>query len=182
MKKTSVIFFTLLLFTSCATSLNSLYSFDYPLTSQKAYSKNTNLSVNIPKGWFTAEDNECNCIDLWLIKDDFSQSLNFSIINVDEQTQNDIRKSGIQKLVEYNKIFTRAKFGKEFKGFLNEENFIIGDRQFFAYQYHDNRDKIVRVVIFQLDNLFYEFTAISKDSNNNEELWVIQNTVLTSIN
>jgi len=180
MKKLSAFIFSLLLFYSCSSAIKSIYDSNYPLTSQKAYSKNTNISVNIPDGWFTAEDNDCNCIDLWLIKDDFSQSLNFSIINVDEQTKNDIRKNGIQKLAEYDKIFIKAKIGNSFKDFFNEENFVIGSKQFYAVQYlYDNN--IVRIILFEHNNRFYELTAISKDPNKYEELWVIQNTVLTSI-
>lgn len=182
MKKIFALVFILLVFYSCSTAVNSLYEFDYPLTSRKAYSKNTNISVSIPDGWFTAEDNECKCIDLWLIKDDLSQSLNFNIINTDEKTVSDIREKGLGSLTEYNMIFVRAKLGSSFKGFLNEETFEMGKKQFYAYQYSDDSGRTVRVVLFGHNNRFYELTAISKDPGNYEQLWVIQNTVLTSLN
>lgn len=171
-----------LIFYSCSTAVKSLYEFDYPLTSRKAYSKNTNISVSIPDGWFTAEDNECKCIDLWLIKNDLSQSLNFTVINPDEKTVNEIRENGLSKLSEYNRIFVRARLGNSFKGFLNEESFELDKKQFHAYQYSDDSGRIVRVVLFGHNNRFYELTAISKDPGNYEQLWVIQNTVLTSLN
>lgn len=182
MKKLSAIIFLLTLFYSCSTTINSLYNFDYPLTSQKAYSKNTNISVNIPDGWFTAEENECKCIDLWLIKNDYSQSLNFTIINADDETRKNIHTNGILKLAEYSKLFVRAKSGNLFKGFFNEENFAIGKKQFYAYQYSDESGKNIRVVLFEHNNRFYELSAISNNSTDYEKLWVIQNTVLTSLN
>lgn len=182
MKKLFSLILVFLAVYSCSTALKSLYKFDYPLTPLKAYSKNTNISVSIPDDWFTAEDNECKCIDLWLIKNDLSQSLNFTVINPDEKTVNKIRENGLSKLAEYNRIFIRVRLGNSFKGFLNEENFELGNRQFHAYQYLDDAGRRVRVVLFGHNNRYYELTAISKDSDNYEQLWVIQNSVLTSLN
>lgn len=182
MKKISAFIFSLLLFYSCSSAIKSIYDSNYPLTAQKAYSKNTNISVNIPEGWFTAEDNDCNCIDLWLIKNDYSQSLNFAVINTDEKTKKNIQENGITKLAEYNKIFVKAKLGNSFKGFFNEENFELGKKRFYAYQYLDNSGKSVRVVIFEYNKRFFELSAITSNSDSYEQLWVIQNTVLTSLN
>lgn len=181
MKKLSASIFLIIFFYSCSTAIKSLYSFDYPLTSKKAYSKNSNISVYIPDGWFTAEDNECKCLEIWLIKNDYSQSLNFAVINTDEKTKRSIQKNGIAKLAEYNKIFVKTKLGNLFKGFFKEENFVIGNKQFYAYQYYDN-NKVVRIILFEHNNRFYELTALSNDSDDSERLWVIQNSVLTSLN
>ena len=52
----------------CSTGLSSIYSADYPLTKENAKSKSAQLTVKIPQGWFAAEDNENNLIDLWLVK------------------------------------------------------------------------------------------------------------------
>lgn len=182
MKKFAAYVFISLLIYSCSASINSLYSFDYTLTSQKAFSRNTNISVNIPDGWFTAVDNEYNRIDLWLIKNDFSQSLSFTVINADEETKKNIQKNGISKLAEYSKISIRAELGNSFKGFFNDENFDLGKNQFYAFQYNDKNAKTIRIVLFEHKNRFYQLTAISSGSNNYEQLWAIQNTVLTSLN
>ncbi|MEW6508760.1 MAG: hypothetical protein AB1432_13550 [Bacteroidota bacterium] len=167
---------------ACSTSLNSVYKFDYPLTQQRAFSKTTNISVKIPDGWFTAEDNECKCIDLWLIRNDYKQSLNFSLIHLDEETRKNIRQYGLNKLTSYNKIFVKVKFGNSFEGLLHDEIFEINGKQFSAYEYIDKEGSRNRVVLFEHNNNFYELTAVSREHGNNEQLWVIQNSVLTSLN
>ncbi|MDQ7817842.1 MAG: hypothetical protein RDU14_12525 [Melioribacteraceae bacterium] len=180
MKRLLFIVFVLLLH-SCSAVVKSIYDFDYPLKSETAYSNNSNISVKIPEGWFTAVDNECNCIDLWLIKDDYTQSLNFTLINLDEVTRNEVKTSGIKRVADYCKIFVRVKLGNSFKGFSGEESFELNGNLFFAYQYLDKDDKPVRVVVFEHQKRFYELTAISKESGNFEQLFSIQNSVLTSM-
>jgi hypothetical protein len=167
---------------ACSTSLNSIYKSDYPLTQQRAFSKTANISVKIPAGWFTAEDNESKRIDLWLIRNDYKQSLNFSLIHLDEKTRKNIRQHGLKKLTEYNKIFVKVKFGNSFKGFLQDEVFELNGKNFSAYEYIDKDGSRNRVVLFEHYNNFYELTAFSKEHGNNEQLWVIQNSVLTSLN
>lgn len=182
MKKLLIVIFVTLILYSCSPSLNSIYKFDYPLTQQSAFSKTTNISVKLPDGWFTAEDNECKCIDLWLIRNDYQQSLNFSSIHVDEATRKNILQNGIEKLAALSKISIKAKLGKYFKGFFNDEVFELNGKRFSAYEYENTEGIINRVVLFEHKNNFYELTAISKETGNYEQLWGIQNTVLTSLN
>jgi hypothetical protein len=166
---------------SCTTSLKSIYDFNYPLTSAIAYSYDSKISARIPEDWFTAIDNECNCIDLWLIKNDYTQSLNLTRLNLDDATKSEIKKLGIKKLVDYSKIFVRVKLGNSFKGFFNEEFWEINGNSFAGYQYLDKESIQVRVIVFEHGDRYYEFTAISKESGNFEQLFNIQNSVLSSI-
>ncbi len=182
MKRLSIVFFASLILYTCSPSLNSIYKFDYPLTQQSAFSKTTNISVKLPEGWFTAEDNECKCIDLWLIRNDYKQSLNFTSIHVNDITRKNILQNGIEKLAALSKISVKAKLGKYFKGFFNDEVFELNGKRFSAYEYENTEGIINRVVLFEYKNNFYELTAISKETGNYEQLWVIQNTVLTSLN
>jgi hypothetical protein len=182
MKRLLIVFFLTLILYSCSPSLNSIFKFDYPLTQQRAYSKTTNISVKLPDGWFTAEDNEYKCIDLWLVSNDYKQSLNFSLVHVDEATRKNILQNGIERLATFSKISVKARMGKSFKGFFNEEVFELNGKRFSAYEYENEDGIINRVVLFEHKNNFYELTSISKESGNYEQLRVIQNTVLTSLN
>jgi hypothetical protein len=113
-----------MLIQSCG-GISSIYNFNYPLTSETAKSKSSALSVKIPKGWSVIEDNECKCTDLWLVKDDYSATLNFVALNLDSLTTDNIRSDEINSLVQFSKSFIKAKYGNEFKGFTNEEMFEI---------------------------------------------------------
>ena len=165
----------------CSTGLSSIYSADYPLTKENAKSKSAQLTVKIPQGWFAAEDNENNLIDLWLVKGDYSATLNFIALNIDSLTMKDIRGDEINSIVKFSQAFRKAKYGKAMKEFVNQEKFEINQKQFAAYEYVDDSKRAIRVVVFCSGNKFYELSAIPFKTNNPQELYKIQNSVLNSI-
>jgi hypothetical protein len=167
---------------SCSSSKVSFYKLDYPLSSQIAFSKLSNLSVKIPENWFSAEDNEFKCIDLWLIKNDYTASLNFMKINFDDETLKEIEQEGITRVTDFSKVFVKAKLGKSFKSFFNDETFEINGKSFAAYQYVNSDGISVRTIVFEHKTRYYELTAISKENGNFEELFRVQNSVLTTLN
>ncbi|MHB8904940.1 MAG: hypothetical protein ACYC4T_06990 [Melioribacteraceae bacterium] len=176
-----LIIFTLLLLTSCSGSRSSIYNSDIPLTKEIAKSKSSQLSIRIPQGWFSAEDNENNLIDLWLIKDDYSATLNFVAMNLDSVTVKDIGGDEINNLVRLSELFRKAKYGKAIQKFSNQEIFEINKKQFAAYEYEDNSKRLIRVVVFSYGTKFYELSAIPVKTQNLQELYKIQNSVLSSI-
>jgi hypothetical protein len=165
---------------SCGSANSSIYNSDYPLTSEVANSQSGNIKVKIPQGWFTAQDNENNIIDLWLVKDDYSANLQFIQLNPDSLTRNEI-SSDPNVLVSLSKDFKRARYGKALNPFTNEEKFQVNNNVFFAYQYLDANKKNIRVVVFEKGNKYYELTAVPNKTNDNLELYRIQNSVLSSI-
>lgn len=167
---------------ACSSGLSSLYDYNYTLTNEIAKAKTTRLSVKIPQGWFTAEDNENKLIDLWLVKDDYSATLNFVALNIDSLTMKEIQSDEIKSVVEFSKAFKKAKYGKTFGGFVNQETFEINKKKFSAYEYLDDAKRNIRVVVFKSGNKFYELTAIPVKTQNLQELYKIQNSVLSLIN
>jgi len=159
-----------------------MYDSNYILTKEFAKAKSSQLSVKIPQGWFTAEDNENKLIDLWLVKDDYSATLNFIPLNIDSLTMKEIQSDEIKSAVEFSKVFKKAKYGKSFGGFVNQENFEINKKKFSAYEYLDDAKRNVRVVVFKSGGRFYELTAIPVKTQNLQELYKIQNSVLSAIN
>ncbi len=176
-----LIIFAFLFLTSCAGSHSSMYDSDIPLTKDIAKAKTSQLTIRIPQGWFTAEDNENNLIDLWLIKDDYSATLNFVTLNLDSATVKEIRSDETNNLVRLSELFRRAKFGKAIQKFTNQEIFEINKKQFAAYEYADNSKRLIRVVVFSYGAKFYELSAIPVKTQNLQELYKIQNSVLSSI-
>jgi hypothetical protein len=170
-----------MLIQSCG-GISSIYNFNYPLTSETAKSKSFALSVKIPKGWSVIEDNECKCTDLWLVKDDYSATLNFVVFNLDSLTTDNIRSDEINSLVQLSKGFIKAKYGNEFKGFTNDEMFELNKRKFAAYQYFDEKMRNIRVIILKSGKKYYELSAIPVKTKNLTDLFNTQNSVLNSIN
>jgi len=166
----------------CSNGFSSLYNMDYPLTNEIVKTKTSQLTVKIPQGWFTAEDNENNLIELWLVKDDYSATLNFIALNVDSLTMKEIRGDEINGIVKFSQAFRKAKYGKAMKEFTNQEVFEINKKQFAAYEYVDDFKRAIRVVVFSFGNKYYELSAIPFKTENPQELYKIQNSVLSSIN
>jgi hypothetical protein len=166
---------------SCGSSRTSMYYSDFTLTNEIAKSKSSQLNIKIPKGWFSAEDNENNLIDLWLIKDDYSATLNFVTLNLDSATVKEIHSDEINGLVKLSQLFRKAKFGKAIPKFSNQEIFEINKKQFAAYEYEDDLKRSIRVVVFSYGAKYYELSAIPVKTQNLQELYKIQNSVLSSI-
>jgi len=120
-------------------------------------------------------------IDLWLVKNDYSATLNFVALNVDSLTMKEIQSDEIKFVVEFSKAFKKAKYGKTFGGFVKQETFEMNKKKFSAYEYLDDAKRNIRVVVFKSGNKFYELSAIPVKTQNLQELYKIQNSVLSSI-
>ena len=162
---------------------SSLYKFDTELTSDKANSKTTDLSVSIPRGWFTAEDNHDKKIDLWLIKDDYSATISFVRINPDKESLTGSKRNGIKKIKEYsilnNKLIQRDKF----IDLLKNETFELNDREIEVYQFTGSK-YLYRTAVFPYENVYYECIASIKPDVSQEniaQIFSTQNSVLKSI-
>ncbi|MBM4171040.1 MAG: hypothetical protein FJ214_04130 [Ignavibacteria bacterium] len=180
MRKIFTIIFYSLLF-SCSAGISSLYNHDYKLSSENANSKTTNLSVNIPNGWFEAEDNECNCIDLWLVRDDYSATLNFTQLFADKTVFSSSSENKLKHMTEFSKVFVKAKLGKNFTSFFNEEHFEINNKKFYAFEYKNEENKTIRIVVFNHNEKYFELKAIPAKNISNKDLFTVQNSVLSSI-
>jgi hypothetical protein len=172
----------LLSISGCGGSNASMYNSDYPLTNELVKSRTSKLSAKIPTGWFAADDNECNCIDLWLIKNDYSATLSFISLNIDSTAvKEEASKSELEKVLSISKTFKKAKYGSSLKTFSNEEFFANEKNQFAAYEYMDSQNRLTRVVLFRYNNKYYELTAVPVKDQPSQELYKIQNAVLSSI-
>lgn len=171
----------IVIISACSGRINSLYFSDYPLTSGKVSSQSGAISVLLPKGWFIAEDNEFRINEIWLIKEDYSASISFIPINVDSSTANQLVIGGLPELKRLNFAFRKAKVGNAPLSFLNEEFFQVNHTKFLAYEYTGQGNSKIRVVLFKFKDKFYECTASSSNSQNSEELFNVQNTILATI-
>lgn len=167
---------------ACCGGLNSIYPPDYTLTSLSAVAKSGSLSVKIPTGWFAADDNENNLNDLWLIKNDYTASLNFVPVNVDTIINDKNQNGQLESVMKLSVLFKKAKLGGRFNGIVNKESFSINHNEFIAYEFVEETQRQIRVVLFKLGSRFYEVSAIpQKSSVDLGELYRIQNSVISSI-
>ena len=183
--------FLIFLFSGCATSKKvsenvSAYPADYPLTENIAYSSSTDLTVNIPQGWSTAEDQQCKCIDLWLIRNDFSATLNLVTYEVSDTIRKKTIEGKLDTLLSYSKQEKKSKLKEDFKQAGDDEYFNINGRPFAAYEYIGDEGLPIRVVVFQYQGRIFELSAMpAKDVGggkvDTEELFKVQQSVLSSV-
>lgn len=168
------------IFFACSSGGSSIYDFDYPHA--KAYTKSIsgNLNVQVPQGWFVAEDNENNTVDLWLVKDDYSATIKFVSLSFNDEARRSFGNEDLSRIVELNKILVKSRLGKSFNGFTNEEQF-GGSNAFSAYQYLNEKNQPIRTVVFKFGQQFYESTAFAVKPSILAEVFKAQNSVLASI-
>lgn len=144
------------------------------------------MSLKVPSGWFAAEDNENNIFDIWLVKDDYSASMNLVPLNVDEKTLEEISDAGIEGLLPISKSFRKMENVNGFKETLSSELFDYNDLEYASYQYFNDDNRAERVVLFIYQDLPFELTVSCENSGKCDELFMhelfkIQNAVLLSI-
>lgn len=174
-------FFFALLFVSCSSSVPTTNDLNSLLSNETAKSQSSQLSVRIPNGWFTAADNQYNSIDLWLIKNDYSETLNFVPLNIDSKALSKLGSDKLTLAVQASKDFKMAKYGRALKSFSDEKPFELNQKQFAAYKYTDDEGRDVRVVVFEYGSKFYEVSAIPMKTSDISKLYRIQDSVLNSI-
>ncbi len=179
-KRGLILFLLPLFFYSCATGYSSIYNFDYPLTEKTAKSNSSLIEIKIPLGWFVAEDNEHLATDLWLVKDDYSATIKFIMVNLNEEKSKSSSINQLERIAEINKQIIKAGLGKSFSGF-NDEKIELGTKIIPAFQYNNQVNQPVRTIIFSLENKYFELTAFASASSDPSEIFKVQNSVLASI-
>lgn len=185
MKATKLYFIivSLIILVSC-TGTSSLYNDDYPLTTDAVKSKPGNIAVNIPKDWFSADDNKENKIDLWLIKDDYTATISFIPVNVEENDGTRFANSSLDKIKEYSKLSQKLAHLNNYIDMLKDETFELNKTKISTYQFAGKDGVAYRCALFKIGDQYYECTAAAKPPHSKEklnEIFSAQNAVLKSI-
>ena len=178
----SVFFLSLLLF-ACSSVKNSIYKNDFRLTSQKAFSRDSSYSILVPQGWFASFDNDCNCSDIFLVRQDLNAALSILQINYKTNSEFNLVKN---KLINYSKIMKEAELKNKLIEIGKPEFFNIGNIQCAAYQYYNNASLPIRTILYKFDNRYFELNAYVTESGlkNNlipADLYNAQNTILETL-
>jgi len=171
------------LFFACSSANKSIYNNDFQLTSQRAFSRDSSYSILVPQGWFYSFDNDCNCSDIFLVRQDLNASLSNLQINYKTNSDFDLIKN---KLLDYSKIMKEAELKNKLIEIGKPEFFNIGNIQCAAYQYYNNESLPVRTVLYKFDNRYFELNAyITEDGLKNKiipaDLYNAQNTILGTL-
>lgn len=177
------IVFSLSLFTSCSSLNNSIYKNDFPLTSIKTNSIDSSFSVLIPKGWFSSLDNDCQCSEIFLVRNDLKASLSFVPVNYETKSEFDLIRNN---LVNYSKIMKEAELKDKLIEIGKPEFFNAGNIQCAAYKYYNNISLPVRTVLFKFNNHYLELNAYITEKGLNGrlipvDLYNVQNTIIESL-
>jgi hypothetical protein len=175
-----ILFLFAAILNSCSSGLYSIYDFDFPMTNKIAKSNSSFIEVKIPQGWFVAEDNEYNATDLWLVKDDYSATIKFVMVSINDDDSQKSLLTQLDRIAELNKLPVKKKLGKSFKDF-SEEVIENGTQKFLAFQYIDQKNQPVRTIVFKLGVKYFEVTAYALASSNPPDVFKAQNSVLASL-
>ncbi len=178
--KTIICFILLIFLFKC--SSGSIYNFNSNLSKESIISRFSNFKIILPEDWFVADDDGNSKIDICLVKNDYSASIKFSPILINEFSDNSLIEIPISKIASVEMDLIKNKMGKNFKGFNNIENLMINDKNFSAFEFLDIKSYPIRVVIFEYQNIYYEVTATTKNISEQKSLFDLQNTILKSIN
>ncbi|MCK5087672.1 MAG: hypothetical protein KAQ90_09125 [Melioribacteraceae bacterium] len=177
------IFFPLLLLTlaNCS-SKYSQSNIDELFTPERAVSKTSGLSVQIPKGWHQVDANDSTFIDLWLVEDNFNASISLLPIH----TNMKIETTNLYDYFEYSKVLNKVKYDNNIEISSEDKPYVINDALAAVYNFTTTQNQYYRVIVFQLNNNFYELTALlderlSQNNISKDELARIQDYLLASI-
>lgn len=156
------------------------------LSNETAQSRSTDLKVRIPKGWYTALDNENNIIDIWLIKEDQSAAINIIKIKPDEASVKEAGGSLLEAAVKFSRTFKKASADYVFEFAGGDEYTTIGSNRFGIYKYKSKTGALVRVALVIYKEKIYEITALPMPPKaaklySYEELYSVQDAILSSI-
>lgn len=155
------------LLNSCASSRvgSALYpSADYPLTNDTVYSASSDLTFRIPRGWTRAEAGENKMLDLWLIRNDFSATLNLVALSADSIFKSQAAEDSLLFALNYSRQLKINRIGAGFKAVREDEFFNFNKKRFGAYEYEGTEGLPVRVVIFTYNGRYFEFSAVPTQS------------------
>jgi hypothetical protein len=177
MKRLLIYFTPCIIIISACSSDSTIYDSDVILSNRTVNSGITDLRVHIPKGWFFTEAQKDNFIDIWLTRDDYSASIIFLPIyieNTDFNTDN----------ISLDRIFELVKVKAEAEGnaIINpREKLIFNENSLLAFEFTNPEDELLRTVIFPFNGVFYQCRAIIMNSEADpSEIFNIQNSVLKS--
>lgn len=181
---------TVFFISSCSHSVNGsrMYTHSgFPLSSDTAYSVSSSLKLRIPSGWTAAEDLDCKCTDIWLIRKDFSAEMGLFTITPETYIKQHPEEDTLMSVMNYSKELKRAKLKTSFAPTAEkDEYFSLDGNKFAAYEYKGDEGSPVRVVVFRYGSSFFELAAIpaSKVGLHKvqpDSLFSVQQAVLSSI-
>ena len=177
------------LLNSCAPSRvgSALYpAADYPLSNDTAYSASSCLTLRVPRGWVRAEAGENKSIDLWLIRSDFSATLNLVALSSDSIFKSLTVDDSLLFALNYSRQLKIIKLGTRYKPLKADEFFTFRKKKFGAYEYEGDEGLPVRVVLFTYKGNYFEFSAVPSQTVGQtkvdpKELFRVQQTLIATI-
>lgn len=139
-------------------------SADYPLTNDTAYSASSDLTFRVPRGWVRAEAGQNEAIDLWLIRGDFSATLNLVALSADSIFKSQAVEDSLALALNYSRQLKINRLGQGYKGVREDEYFSFNKKRFGAYEYEGTEGLPVRVVVFTYKGKYFEFSAVPTQS------------------
>lgn len=145
-------------FISCAGVPN--YSYDFPLSLENIISTDKTLQARTPSGWFVPTDTSLSRKFLFLlISESYTSTISLQEIKVDRATESRINEEGLKFLTEISLAFKKASAPSYFFN-TKAQIFSIDSQEYCGYEYYDDKlSNRTRVVVFRINNKFFECSA-----------------------
>ncbi len=172
MKRLVVILIVEILVYSCS---NVRYSTNAEKTFEENYAEGeSGLKVKIPEGWFRAFDTENNFFDVWLVNEDYSASLKFTVINIDSLN------GTLVDVFEISQTANKITYGNPVS-FENDKN-ESSDR--LSYKIFKEGKVLAGVTVFKINDTFYECKADFADNfpeNEKKSIFELQKSIIDDL-
>ncbi len=169
-----------IIFCSCAPSKITL---DRSLLSAGvSVSHITKLEVNIPKGWSSPEADDEKFIDVWLVKNDYSSSIQFIPIQIEDVKMESAKESYLEMIAADMKELAKLRHGVELK-FTPNKKLQLNNKQFLVFNAISSEKLIERIAVFTYGNLFYQsvLSIHNQQGLHSFDPEILHNSVLSSI-
>lgn len=172
--------YLLISFLLSACSAGLLYNADVKLSSVKASSDVSGLTVQVPFGWYEVTNNTDTFTDILLVNDSQTAVLSINPVN-SEITSTNRTKPEITRIRDLMISLKKSQRKRDIK-ITRTEDFQLNDKNVSAFEYTASENDFGRTVIFTHTGNYYECTVESKTGEYlQNELFSLQNSVVNSI-
>lgn len=174
------LFLLAILLASCASDVT--YRANAPLSGEEFVAKDELFSGSIPRGWFAASpDGMTSGFSAWLVNDEFSASIIFKELQLNDLAGQRVRNGGLKFLATLS-YATRVQSEEQRR--VDVREFSLGSKKFCSYELPEAGSSR-RVVVFILNGRCFESEAVTTRGRWSSEalskLFTAQQTVLSSL-
>ncbi len=154
---------------SCSAQRYSVNELNDLLTNERITSPNAIFSVLRPHDWRGIYENKYNSAEIWLVKDDYSETLSLNRISLTKTTDVSVLLDAAIKYREIN-------YGSELRD-LQRITEIIDEEKIPGFKYANKKGKNVFTYLYTRNNFFVEATLTTSKNEVDPVVFAVLNSI-----